>query len=62
MEMDLNEMMQKFLLVGNKLSGATLDLGDLESGVRECKDSIIGRVMGEKIASFTRVKNFATIA
>ena len=62
MEADLSDMMQKFSLAGNELTGATLDLGDLESGVRECKDSIIGRVMGEKIASFTRVKNFATIA
>ncbi|XP_027182097.1 uncharacterized protein LOC113780497 [Coffea eugenioides] len=62
MEADLSEMMQKFSLAGNELSGAMLDLGDLESGVRECKDSIIGRIMGEKIASFTGVKNFVTIA
>ncbi|XP_071916207.1 uncharacterized protein [Coffea arabica] len=60
--MELNEMMQKFSLAGNELSGAILDLGDLESGVRECKDIIIGRVMGEKIASYTGVKNFVSIA
>ena len=42
MEADLSDMMQKFSLAGNELTGATLDLGDLESGVRECKDSIIG--------------------
>ncbi|XP_027169532.1 uncharacterized protein LOC113774320 [Coffea eugenioides] len=62
MESDLSDMMQKFSLAGNELSGATLDLGDLESGVRECKDSIIGRIMSEKVASFTGVKGFATVA
>nr|XP_027102917.1 uncharacterized protein LOC113724191 [Coffea arabica] len=49
MESDLSGMMQKFSLAGNELSGTTLDLWDLESGIKDCKDSLIGRVMGEKI-------------
>ena len=49
MEGDLSEMMHKFSLTGNELSGTTLDLGDLDSGIKECKDSLIGRVMGEKL-------------
>nr|XP_027093514.1 uncharacterized protein LOC113713907 [Coffea arabica] len=37
MEGDLTELMQKFSLAGNELSGATLELEDLHSGVRECE-------------------------
>ena len=36
MEADLSEMMQKFSLAGNVLSGAFLDLGDLDREARVC--------------------------
>ena len=62
MKVDLAEMIEKFSLVRNELSGAILDMGDLKSGIRECKDSLIGRVMGEKVVNFTDVKNFVTAA
>lgn len=61
MESELEEILQKFSLAGNKLSRATLDLRDLEGGVRECKDSHIGRVVGEKNANLTGVKNFVQL-
>lgn len=48
MERNLAKMMQKFSLVGNELSGAILDLEDLECGMRECKDSLIRKIRGEK--------------
>ena len=62
MEGDLSELLQKFSLAGNELSGATLELEDLHYGVRECEGSLIGRVMGEKVANFTGVKNFVAAA
>ena len=62
MEGDLTELMQKFSLAGNELSGATLELEDLHSGVRECEGSLIGRIMGDKVANFTGVKNFVVAA
>ncbi|XP_071920723.1 uncharacterized protein [Coffea arabica] len=62
MEGDLSEFMQKFSLADNELSGATLELEDLHNGVRECECNLIGRLMGEKVANFTGVKNFMTVA
>ena len=60
MEVDLTELLQKFSLEGNEISGAHLELEDLNSGVRDCDGSLIGRIMGEKIANFMGVKNFVT--
>ena len=49
MEGDLAELLQKFSLEGNEISGAKLELEDLSSGRRDCADSLIGRIMGEKL-------------
>nr|XP_027118509.1 uncharacterized protein LOC113735714 [Coffea arabica] len=62
MEGDLTELLQKFSLAGNELSGAILNLEDLNSGIKECEGSLIGRIMGEKVANFTGVKNFVAAA
>nr|XP_027083698.1 uncharacterized protein LOC113705999 [Coffea arabica] len=62
MEGDLSELLQRFSLEGNEISGAKLELEDLSSGIKDCEGSLIGRIMGEKIANFTGVKNFVTAA
>ena len=62
MEEDLAELLKKFSLEGNELLGATLEFGDLHQGVRACEESLIGRVIGEKVVNFTGVKNFVTAA
>lgn len=62
MEGDLTDLLQRFSLEGNEISGAKLELEDLSSGVKDCKGSLIGRIMGEKIVNFTGVKNFVTAA
>ena len=62
MEGDLSELLQKFSLEGNELLGTTPELEDLHNGVRACDGSLIGRVIGEKVANFTGVKNFVTAA
>nr|XP_027082488.1 uncharacterized protein LOC113704814 [Coffea arabica] len=48
MEGELTELLQKFSLAGNELAGAMLNPEDLNSEVRECEGSLIGRIMGEK--------------
>ena len=58
----MSELLKKFSLEGNELLGATLELEDLHQGVRACEGSLIGRVIGEKIAKFIGVKNFASAA
>ncbi|XP_027082492.1 uncharacterized protein LOC113780666 [Coffea eugenioides] len=62
MEGELTELLQKFSLAGNELAGAMLNPEDLNSEVRECEGSLIGRIMGEKVANFTGVKNFVAAA
>nr|XP_027120420.1 uncharacterized protein LOC113737375 [Coffea arabica] len=62
MDEDLAELLKKFSLEGNELLGATLELGDLQQGVRACEESLIGRVIGKKVVNFTGVKNFVTAA
>ena len=44
------------------MGGTALDLVDIDIGIKECRASLVGRVMGEKIANFVGVKNFATTA
>ena len=54
----LHRAFQKFDL-GEKEAGAVdLSWGDVEEGRKECRLSLVGRIMGEKIANFTGVKNF----
>nr|XP_027099027.1 uncharacterized protein LOC113718313 [Coffea arabica] len=62
MEGELTELLTKFSLAGNELSGASLNIEDLNSGIRECEGSLIGRIMGEKVANFTGIKNFVAVA
>ncbi|XP_027157976.1 uncharacterized protein LOC113759597 [Coffea eugenioides] len=62
MEEELVEVLQKFALSEKEVGSTLLDLGDLDEGIIECQGSIIGKIRGEKIANFTGVKNFATLA
>ena len=58
----LIEVLQKFALPNNEKGGTQLDLGDVDDGIMEYQQSIIGKVRGEKIANYIGVKNFATLA
>lgn len=62
MEGELADLLQKFSLEGNELLGAVLEVEDLQHGVRACEDSIIGRIIGEKVSNFTGVKSFVASA
>lgn len=58
---ELTDIMQKFALSSKEIGGTKLDISDVDEGILECQESIIGRVKGEKIVNFTGVKNFITI-
>ena len=62
MEGELSDILQKFSLEGNELVGLTLEGEDFQTGVRACENSIIGRVLGEKVINFTGIKNFVAVA
>ncbi|XP_027152250.1 uncharacterized protein LOC113752331 [Coffea eugenioides] len=62
MEGELSDILQKFSLEGNELVGLMLEGEDFQTGVRACENSIIGRVLGEKVINFTGIKNFVAVA
>ena len=55
---ELTEIMQKLALNSHEYSVTDLDVGDVCIGRQECQTSLLGRIRGDKIANFTRVKNF----
>lgn len=59
---DLVEIIQKFSLSNKELEGAILDEEDVDTGIMECQLSLIGRIKGAKVANYTGVKNFVTMA
>lgn len=59
---DLTEIMRRFDLGDKELEGPNLDLGDIDTGVKECKGSLVGKFKGEKIVNYVGVKNFVNTA
>lgn len=59
---ELADIIQKFALSEKELGGTTLDLEDADTGVQECQQSLVGKIVGEKIANFVGVKNFVSLA
>ncbi|XP_027098956.1 uncharacterized protein [Coffea arabica] len=62
MAKELVEIMQNFTLSSKGRGSTYLDLGDVDDGIMDCQDSLIGKIKGEKIANFTGVKKFVTVA
>nr|XP_027076011.1 uncharacterized protein LOC113699853 [Coffea arabica] len=62
MEGEMSNILQKFSLEENELVGLTLEGEDFQTGLRACENSIIGRVLGEKVINFTGIKNFVAVA
>ena len=58
----LERAFQNFDLSETELGGVDLSGEDLEEGVTECQGSLVGKLIGEKIANFTGLKNFANHA
>ena len=59
---EIAEILQKFVLSTKELGGTEIDLGDIGQSVKECEESLVGKIKGEKIINFVRVKNFGTLA
>ena len=59
---EIAEILQRFDLSTKERGETELDFGDVGSSVKECKDCLVGKIMGEKIINFVDVKNFVTLA
>ena len=59
---ELEEVLKKFALSNLEQNGTWLDMDDINSGITECENSIIGKIREEKVANFIGVKNFVTAA
>ena len=57
---ELTKIMQKFALNNQECNITDLDVGNSSLSRQECLLSLMGKIRGEKIANFTRVKNFVT--
>ena len=55
---ELAEVFDRFDLSNRESSGISLDGVDVDIGKKECRKSLFGRIMGERITNFTGVKNF----
>ncbi|XP_027151948.1 uncharacterized protein LOC113752002 [Coffea eugenioides] len=58
MEEVLVSALKRFDLSEKEVEGIDLDDEDVELSVQDCRGSLVGRIMGDKIANFTGVKNF----
>ncbi|XP_071933726.1 uncharacterized protein [Coffea arabica] len=60
MEGTLTEAFKRFDLSNKERGGIDLETEDVLAGVQECKLSLVGRIMGKKVANFTGVKNYTS--
>ena len=58
MEKELARAFGKFELSTTELEVVDLCSNDVKEGMQECSRSLVGRVIGDKVAHFTGVKNF----
>ncbi|XP_027071609.1 uncharacterized protein [Coffea arabica] len=59
---DIADILQGFTLLNKELQITELGTQELAFGIKECQSSLLGKIVGEKIANFTGVKNFVTSA
>ena len=62
MEEELERAFRKFDLSKSELEGIDLSGDDIKEGVQDCSGSLVGKLIGEKVANFTEVKNFTNHA
>ena len=62
MEEELTRAFSKFELSSTELEGMDLCSDDVSEGVKDCNRSLVGRLIREKVANFTGVKNFTNHA
>ena len=62
MKESLARTFQKFELSKKAIEGVDLSGEDIEEGIQGCNGSLAGKLIGEKIANFTTIKNFTNHA
>ena len=50
---DITTAFQRFDLTEVEKKGIDLSLEDIEKGIDDCRLSLLGKIMGEKVANFT---------
>ncbi|KAK6128037.1 hypothetical protein DH2020_038201 [Rehmannia glutinosa] len=61
MEQSITDKFMKFVLSSEEKTGIALEESDVAFGIQECNKSLLGRIFGEKKASFTGIKNTMAI-
>ena len=51
---------QRFDLNSEEQDGVDLSINNIQQSVEKCQLSLVGKVIGEKVANFTGIKNFTT--
>ena len=59
---DITDILRSFTLSSKELQITEVGRDELSSGITECQSSLIGKIVGEKVANYTGVKNFVTTA
>ena len=59
---DIVDILQSFNLSNKELQVTEMGSEELSLGIKECQSSLLGKIVGEKIANYTGVKNFVTAA
>ncbi|XP_027177951.1 uncharacterized protein LOC113777103 [Coffea eugenioides] len=57
---NLTKAFQRFDLSNKEMEGIDLETDDVLAGIEECKLTLVGRIMGEKVANLTGVKNYTS--
>lgn len=59
---ELVEVMERFTLTSRETKEPEIVLDDMSQCIKECKRSLIGKLIGDRIANFNGVKRFAESA
>ena len=62
MEDELAQAFSKFELSQSEREGIALCSEDISEGIQDCSGSLVGKLIGEKVANFTDIKNFTNHA
>ena len=59
---ELADATRKYALSDKELEGTDLGGEGIAIGIQECQLSLVGRIVGEKVANFVGVRSFVTTA
>nr|XP_027070949.1 uncharacterized protein LOC113695926 [Coffea arabica] len=59
---EIADILKGFTLSSKEMQVTEVGTEELTLGIKECQGSLLGKIVGEKIANYTGVKNFVTAA